>query len=63
MPLATSTTFGRRTVSKLEIKIVEAAASPYHGIPRKSIKKAIFQLSGKKLMGAFFTYMGKSAMC
>ena len=55
-------TFSRRTVSRFGIDIVEAAAIPYHGIPRRPSKKAAFEL-WDKMIGDFFTYMGTSAMC
>ena len=47
---------------QIGIKIVEAATIPYHGIPRKTSKKAIFEF-WDMMIGAFFTYMGTSAMC
>jgi hypothetical protein len=47
---------------QIGIKIVEAVTIPYHGIPRKTSKKAIFEF-WDMMIGAFFTYMGSSAMC
>lgn len=47
---------------QIGIKIIEADAIPYHGIPPKRSKKAVFQF-WDMMMGAFFTCMGTSAMC
>jgi hypothetical protein len=47
---------------QIGIKIVEASTIPYHGIPLKTIKKAIFEF-WDMMIGAFFSYMGTSAMC
>jgi hypothetical protein len=47
---------------QIGINIVEAAVVPYHGIPLQSSQKATFEF-WDKMIGAFFSYMGTSAMC
>jgi hypothetical protein len=47
---------------QIGINIVEAVVIPYHGIPLQSSNKAIFEF-WDKMIGAFFSYMGTSAMC
>jgi hypothetical protein len=47
---------------QIGINIIEAAAIPYHGIPCQASNKAIFEF-WDKMIGAFFSYMGTSAMC
>ena len=45
---------------QIGIKIVEAAAIPYNGIPRKSTKKAVFEF-WDLMIGAFVTCVGNHA--
>ena len=47
---------------QIGINIVEAAAIPYRGIPHQASNNGIFEF-WDKMIGAFFTYMGTSAMC
>jgi len=45
---------------QIGINVVEAVAIPYHGIPRKSSNKAVFEF-WDLMIGAFITYMGNHA--
>jgi hypothetical protein len=45
---------------QIGINIVEAAAIPYHGIPRKSSNKPVLEF-WDLMIGAFITYMGNHA--
>jgi hypothetical protein len=47
---------------QIGIDIISASVVPYHGIPCQSTPKTIFEF-WDKMIGAFFTYMGTSAMC
>jgi hypothetical protein len=47
---------------QIGINIIEAAAIPYHGNPCQESNKAISEF-WDKMIGAFFSYMGTSAMC